>query len=121
MHQAIRVSSSTPEFRVAPLRRPHRITTFARCTATGTSLKGVEKSMIAGYLSAPLALFDYRVKLYNDLTPPAPVADANASSFFVRSAVWSAETPAQQAQVINLELQLLKSASKQNAAALRQL
>ena len=73
----------------------------------------VKKESLQAYVPIPLAFYDFRVKLYNSDLPPQPLADAWASSFFIKSSVWAAETPAQQSQVLSTMLELLKGAEKQ--------
>ncbi|MDB5290714.1 MAG: hypothetical protein JWL69_1955 [Phycisphaerales bacterium] len=80
-------------------------------------LRGYNDAVLKPYLAQPLALFEYRVKLYEDFVPPQPVADALGCKFFVMARVWQAQASPQQAQSLQLMLDLLKGAAKQKQTA----
>lgn len=81
------------------------------------SLRTFQPPVLKPYVAIPIAFFDYRVKLYEDLVPPQPMADTLACKFLVNSNVWQALTGPQQRQTLQLMLDLVKNASKQNATA----
>jgi hypothetical protein len=81
-------------------------------------MNDITAPMLSGFLPNPMALYEYRIKLYDDVAAPMqPVADTWASTFFVNEKVWAAQSPTQQGQTLNLMLGLLKGAAKQNGAA----
>ncbi|HZL37348.1 MAG TPA: hypothetical protein VFC78_18665 [Tepidisphaeraceae bacterium] len=79
-------------------------------------LADIDSAALGKFVAQPMALFDYRVSLYADGVPPEPRADEAGSAFFVKSKVWQAQTPAQQAHNLQSMVALCRGAAKQNAA-----
>lgn len=84
---------------------------------TPIDLSTIKTLDMQAFLTNPIALYDFRIKLYDDVEPPKqPLADTWVSTFFTSDKVWIAESAAQRGQALNLMLALLKGAAKQNAA-----
>ena len=68
----------------------------------------MDPKLLQAFANQSLDLFEFRIKLYDDVVPPQPVTDTWASSFFVKSKVWAAMSPQQQGRTLQLMIQLLK-------------
>lgn len=80
-------------------------------------LIGLSSRTISDFLPQPTAMYAWRIKLYDQSQPPPQaLADKWGTSFFIKQAVWAAQTPKQQMQTLGLMLALLKGAARQNAA-----
>lgn len=86
----------------------------------GNLLKQIPAPSLNAFLVEPIALFEYRAKLYDIDVPPQPTADTWAVKFFANQTVWAAASPAQQAQIKQAMLVLLKGAAKQKQNAVGQ-
>ncbi|HET6251709.1 MAG TPA: hypothetical protein VFE47_28750 [Tepidisphaeraceae bacterium] len=88
-------------------------------TPQGPSLVGdISPKVLSSFLQNTLALYDFRVKLYD--TEPEPPKDSQldtaATVFLTSDKVWGVQTKAQQGQTLALMLALARGAAKQNAA-----
>jgi hypothetical protein len=80
-------------------------------------LSNISPQMLSGFLPNPMALLEYRIKLYDEVdVPKQPLSDTWGAEFLVKDKVWNAQTPTQQGQSLNVMLGLLRGAAKQNAA-----
>ncbi|HZK81566.1 MAG TPA: hypothetical protein VFC46_10875, partial [Humisphaera sp.] len=90
---------------------------FGTDKAADTVIKSLAPKSISDYLPAPIAFYQYRVKLYAAAAAPEqPIADTWGSSFFIKTPIWSAATPQQQSQILQAMLGLLDGAFKQYGA-----
>jgi hypothetical protein len=89
---------------------------FGTEKASDAVLKTLSAKAITDYLPAPIAFYQYRVKLYAVAAPEQPIADTWGSSFFIKSAVWSAATPQEQSQILQAMFGLIRGAFTQYSA-----
>jgi hypothetical protein len=82
-------------------------------------LKGINSDSLRTFLPLPIAMLEARIKQYDTDVPPQPVADWWCCKLFlVNPVVWKAATPAQQEQIKQVMLALLKGAAKQKQAVI---
>lgn len=82
----------------------------------GPPVPPVAAGPLVGFVPYTLDWYDYRVQMYQNLTPPAPIGEIWGSLFFIKKEVWAQLIPQQQQRVLQLMMSLVQGSAKQFAA-----